>query len=273
MPTQTWTQWMWVGESHTTAEQFSRMLSVWKCWQINQPSPPQFLVACVSWFFPGFHFQWLAEEVRRNLPYELDFRHEARNQEKCATIFRHLTFLKVSLASFPGLIHSSWNEVIAHIASRERCAINRWGFPFPLDTQGVLGPHHPTCVNDGVLWGREGGQSCIYPIKQYPSWWGEFMVYWWHGGGKSFSVLLLHTHLLQVSLKLGQMYSEMIFLRGFIHCDPHPGNVLVRRGEAGKIEIVLLDHGLYTVSVIVISITLFKLYTIEHNWLFKNEIF
>lgn len=61
------------------------------------------------------------------------------------------------------------------------------------------------------------------------------------------------------------MYSEMIFLRGFIHCDPHPGNVLVRRGEAGKIEIVLLDHGLYTVSVIVISITLFKLYIIEHN--------
>ena len=105
----------------------------------------------MSWFFPGFHFQWLAEEVRRNLPYELDFRHEARNQEKCATIFRHLTFLKVSLTSFPGLIHSSWNEVIAHIASRERCAVNEVGFPFPLDTQGVLGPHHPTCVNDGVL--------------------------------------------------------------------------------------------------------------------------
>jgi len=39
----------------------------------------------------------------------------------------------------------------------------------------------------------------------------------------------------------------MIFLRGFIHCDPHPGNVLVRAGEAGKAEIVLLDHGLYTV--------------------------
>ena len=59
----------------------------------------------------------------------------------------------------------------------------------------------------------------------------------------------------QISSKLGQMYSEMIFQRGYIHCDPHPGNVLVRRkvGDRGRrgrgeVEIVLLDHGLYTVS-------------------------
>ena len=41
----------------------------------------------------------------------------------------------------------------------------------------------------------------------------------------------------------------MIFLRGFIHCDPHPGNVYVRRlkGGGGGAEIVLLDHGLYKV--------------------------
>ena len=69
---------------------------------LERLSPPQFLVTCVSWFFPNFHFQWLAEEVRRNLPYELDFRHEAGNQEKCATIFHHLTFMKVRSASFPG---------------------------------------------------------------------------------------------------------------------------------------------------------------------------
>ena len=52
----------------------------------------------------------------------------------------------------------------------------------------------------------------------------------------------------------------MIFVTGYIHCDPHPGNVLVRRrrlsrrerregrGREGEVEIVLLDHGLYTVS-------------------------
>jgi aarF domain-containing kinase len=45
------------------------------------------------------------------------------------------------------------------------------------------------------------------------------------------------------------MYSEMIFLRGFIHCDPHPGNILVRKGSKGKAEIIMLDHGLYRVSL------------------------
>lgn len=41
----------------------------------------------------------------------------------------------------------------------------------------------------------------------------------------------------------------MIFVNGFVHCDPHPGNVLVRkRPGTGKAEIVLLDHGLYQVG-------------------------
>ena len=37
----------------------------------------------------------------------------------------------------------------------------------------------------------------------------------------------------------------MIFRVGLVHCDPHPGNVLVRQDLVGKVEIVLLDHGLY----------------------------
>ncbi|XP_032261592.1 aarF domain-containing protein kinase 1 isoform X3 [Phoca vitulina] len=52
----------------------------------------------------------------------------------------------------------------------------------------------------------------------------------------------------EISRHLGKMYSEMIFVNGFVHCDPHPGNVLVRkRPDTGKAEIVLLDHGLYQV--------------------------
>ena len=46
---------------------------------------------------------------------------------------------------------------------------------------------------------------------------------------------------------LGKLYSEMIFEHGYIHSDPHPGNVLVRRHN-GEEQIVLLDHGLYTVG-------------------------
>ncbi|XP_016326296.1 uncharacterized aarF domain-containing protein kinase 1-like isoform X2 [Sinocyclocheilus anshuiensis] len=50
----------------------------------------------------------------------------------------------------------------------------------------------------------------------------------------------------EISRNLGKIYSEMIFINGFVHCDPHPGNVLVRKcPESNKTEIALLDHGLY----------------------------
>ncbi|CAH2286298.1 Hypothetical predicted protein [Pelobates cultripes] len=45
--------------------------------------------------------------------------------------------------------------------------------------------------------------------------------------------------------KLIQVFAEQIFFTGFIHADPHPGNVLVNKGRDGKAQLVLLDHGLY----------------------------
>lgn len=54
-------------------------------------------------------------------------------------------------------------------------------------------------------------------------------------------------------LKLSKLYSEMIFQQGFVHSDPHPGNILMRctKGtkDREKLEIVMLDHGLYNVSL------------------------
>ncbi|KAI5731828.1 hypothetical protein M8J77_016716 [Diaphorina citri] len=50
----------------------------------------------------------------------------------------------------------------------------------------------------------------------------------------------------EVSDKLGKLYSEMIFNSGFVHSDPHPGNILVRRAQSSNsAELILLDHGLY----------------------------
>ena len=54
---------------------------------------------------------------------------------------------------------------------------------------------------------------------------------------------------IKIIYKLGKLYSEMIFQRGYVHCDPHPGNVLVRNNpdtpSKRQLQIVLLDHGLY----------------------------
>eukprot|EP00698_Gefionella_okellyi_P024951 TRINITY_DN8980_c0_g1_i3.p1 TRINITY_DN8980_c0_g1~~TRINITY_DN8980_c0_g1_i3.p1 ORF type:complete len:565 (-),score=125.23 TRINITY_DN8980_c0_g1_i3:134-1828(-) len=41
-----------------------------------------------------------------------------------------------------------------------------------------------------------------------------------------------------------ELFSEMMFLHGFVHADPHPGNIFFRVHN-GVQQIVLLDHGLY----------------------------
>lgn len=51
--------------------------------------------------------------------------------------------------------------------------------------------------------------------------------------------------LADVDKKIFQAFSEQIFRSGFVHGDPHPGNVLIRPGKDKKAAVVLLDHGLY----------------------------
>ncbi|XP_066587316.1 aarF domain-containing kinase 1-like [Prorops nasuta] len=48
----------------------------------------------------------------------------------------------------------------------------------------------------------------------------------------------------EISNKLATLYSHMIFINGFVHSDPHPGNILVRKNNR-ETEVILLDHGLY----------------------------
>ncbi|KAK2052503.1 ABC1-domain-containing protein [Colletotrichum caudatum] len=55
-----------------------------------------------------------------------------------------------------------------------------------------------------------------------------------------------------LGLKLGdvmetviELFSAQMFRYGFVHCDPHPGNIFVRRTPSGGPQVVLLDHGLY----------------------------
>ena len=47
-----------------------------------------------------------------------------------------------------------------------------------------------------------------------------------------------------VAKLLSSVFNEQVFLEGFVHCDPHPSNALIRK-QNGKPFLVLLDHGLY----------------------------
>ncbi|XP_015763234.1 PREDICTED: uncharacterized aarF domain-containing protein kinase 5-like [Acropora digitifera] len=51
--------------------------------------------------------------------------------------------------------------------------------------------------------------------------------------------------ILDVDGKMIKAFGEQLFRSGFIHGDPHPANVLVRKGKDGNAEIVIIDHGLY----------------------------
>ncbi len=67
----------------------------------------------------------------------------------------------------------------------------------------------------------------------------------------------------EVCEKLGLLYSKMIFDHGFVHCDPHPGNIIVKGRGDGSVELSLLDHGLYTVSLncyLIIILCLYNIY-------------
>ena len=49
-----------------------------------------------------------------------------------------------------------------------------------------------------------------------------------------------------VADKLIEIMAKMIFKHGFVHCDAHPGNILIRKDPTGPdFQIVLLDHGMY----------------------------
>ncbi|KAI8470915.1 MAG: ABC1 family-domain-containing protein [Monoraphidium minutum] len=43
----------------------------------------ELLVKGARLIFPDFNYQWLVDEIKENLPRELDFRHEAANAERC----------------------------------------------------------------------------------------------------------------------------------------------------------------------------------------------
>jgi aarF domain-containing kinase len=65
---------------------------------------------------------------------------------------------------------------------------------------------------------------------------------WWKGadgkGGLGLS-------LTEVMTTMVDLFSAQMFLWGWVHCDPHPGNIFIRRLPNGRSELVLIDHGLY----------------------------
>lgn len=141
----------------------------------------EFFVNVATELFPEFQFQWLVDQIKANLPLELDFLHEGKNCAKTRDILKEFPDIKVP--------EVYWKN----------------------STNRVLFLEY---IKGGIVDDMEY-------IKK-----NEMNVN-------------------DISVKLGQLYSEMIYVKGFIHCDPHPGNILIRKNQNGSQEVILLDHGLY----------------------------
>ncbi|KAJ6935926.1 hypothetical protein NC652_010843 [Populus alba x Populus x berolinensis] len=50
---------------------------------------------------------------------------------------------------------------------------------------------------------------------------------------------------IKVAKALVEIFAEMIFVHGFVHGDPHPGNILVSPEGPNGFTLVILDHGIY----------------------------
>ncbi|KAG2345512.1 ABC1-domain-containing protein [Suillus weaverae] len=139
----------------------------------------------IKYWFPEFEFTWLGEEMRENLPREMDFVHEARNTAHAVADFENI---KTSLY-IP--------EVIS--------------------------------ANKRIL------------IMEYIQ------------GGRVDDLAYLSKHNIdrnKVALELTRIFNRMVFMNGWFHADPHPGNLLIRPASKSSkspynFEIALLDHGLY----------------------------
>jgi len=52
-------------------------------------------------------------------------------------------------------------------------------------------------------------------------------------------------NVVDIDTKILRIFSQQLFHTGFVHADPHPGNILIQPDKKGQSRIVLLDHGLY----------------------------
>eukprot|EP01038_Epipyxis_sp_PR26KG_P012446 gene12446-16692_t len=144
------------------------------------------LVKLLSILFKDFNYEWLTKEMNKNLPLELDFRHEHENIKQCTALLADM--IKKGDVVVPTVIDNLSSHKILTMKFEEGCFVH--------DKQ---------------------------KIKE------------------------LNLNTSQISHLISTTFCEQIFRHGFVHCDPHEANLLIRPHPKypNKPQLVLLDHGLY----------------------------
>ncbi|KAJ5671407.1 hypothetical protein N7507_000534 [Penicillium longicatenatum] len=180
-------------------------------------------------------FYSLVPYISERLSLETDFENEATNSETMARlvageprlrdrvyipkVYRELSSRRVMTA-----------EWIEGVRLWDKDAITRsWRGGWRQGSPGCHGT--PMDQPKTVPMPQNIGAEMLKPERNY--WKGQN-----NRGGLGLS-------LKDVMTTMVDLFSAQMFLWGWVHCDPHPGNIFIRRKPSGKPELVLIDHGLY----------------------------
>ncbi|KPI34389.1 ABC1 family protein C10F6.14c [Cyphellophora attinorum] len=168
-----------------------------------------------SWYF-DLPFYTLVPYITERLKLECDFTNEAANSRRMAEF----------VAAEPRLRDRVYIPKVYDDLTSKRVMTAEWieGHGTPLDP-----PKQSTQHLQSASASSPGAD--LKPDRNY-----------WRGvdgqGGLGLS-------LSEVMTTMVSLFSAQMFMWGWVHCDPHPGNIFIRRLPSGHSELVLIDHGLY----------------------------
>ncbi|KIJ54125.1 hypothetical protein M422DRAFT_25091 [Sphaerobolus stellatus SS14] len=177
----------------------------------------------VMWMYENWVFDmpvyFLVDFISEHMRLELDFLNEARNAKRTAALVASEPQLsgrvyipKVYDQYTTGKVMTA--EYIDGVKLSNRRAIQR--------------------LLDG---GRHESDNTLDP-SLLPNWDGS--------SDPSYSSRPLKGGAAAIMDTLVSLFSVQIFQWGFVHCDPHPGNIIIRRKTpSNEPQLVLIDHGLY----------------------------
>lgn len=196
----------------------------------------------VTWIYSRLFdipFYSLVPFVSERLSLEADFENEANNSENMAKLVAGESRLRGRVyipkvyreLSSRRVMTAEWIEGVRLWDKKSIIGTWRGGwrqgtpgcYGTPLDLKNEEDPLAKVAKNPNIV--------NIKPEREY-----------WRGpSGKGGLGLSLK----EVMTTMVDLFSAQMFLWGYVHCDPHPGNIFIRRKPSGQPELVLIDHGLY----------------------------
>lgn len=191
-----------------------------------------------SWWF-DLPFYSLVPYITERLLLECDFQNEANNSRKMAELVR----------GEPRLRDRVYIPTVYDDLTTKRVMTAEWVEGVRLwDKEGIVRSWQ------GGWWsGSPGSHGTPLDRPQTPDTTQQPKLrsydeelkpdrsYWRGQNGKGG----LGLNLKEVMTTMVDLFSAQMFLWGYVHCDPHPGNIFIRRLPNGRSELVLIDHGLY----------------------------